>query len=244
MKGKTCSLIILFALLFLISCSGDIEQDVVVESDIKGVEQEKEERYLELVELEDYAPVYKLQVKMKDKEGNPLFYDESKIPELEPSEELEGVVCFYDGGEVGEKSDRMNLKFWNRGHVNSVTIRLEELEYELSILEPPKPKEVILEQELDLGDATFVLDKAELYPCSLLLHLTGIEEKLFQENMYLLRMKDSEMLNAPSVYQDEAGNVSLLYTFEKGFDPAQVQTLLVGDSDEYLEFELSLVESK
>lgn len=232
-----------FLLLSLLLISGCASSDATSEQEEKtepevsevseSAEDEEEaqsenvepETHLELTGLENYAPYYTLRFqKIEGGTGkvsgfaytpdpeDPSIVTAPEHVEVIPSEKLGLLTCSFSGDENPE--DEVTLSLWNRGEEENFQIVLDDLEYEVSLPEETS-EETELNQKLENEGPQAMLDKAVVYPHTILLELSGIDSAHWDCGFWLVNADTQEIVSSPMIFYDEdLEELSLLCVFE------------------------------
>lgn len=196
------------------------------------------EAHLELVEIRDYAPYYKLRFqKIEDSTGKKLsfeqntalFEEQETAPahvEIKPEEELWLTGYGFDG--VENPADSIWIDFWNLNEAESAEVILDGLEYRLEL---PKTvnREVKIEQEVEGTDIT--VENLQVYPNALLLTVSGMNLTNYGNPMHLSYTKQGEEKRIDPVrtaYRGDAGEMYLIFALEEEA-PENGYTFRVGE---------------
>lgn len=219
-----------------LDASGEKDSSEEKEEDEAAEKKDSSGIYLELCDVIDYCPNYFVRIKMMDGEES-IAFDEDPNIDIEPS------AMVYDFGYYFEDEDNPNdtlvAGFWAVDGTDSLTIIVDGLK---CVVELPlhSPEEVTLNQTLTLPDGALTMEKAYIYPNSLLLYMRGENNTELLDNLYLLKTEKSEKHGMSGIHQDDSGNGMVLFVFEDGFTTDQIYSLKVGHRDAYSEFTLSL----
>lgn len=189
-----------------------------------------EETHLELVKFEDYAPYYCLSFqKIEGGTGNVLLFEGNTEVEnqktigpdnieVEPYESLWQLGWVFVGKE--NMADTVKIVFWNRGGAQEVTVRLDGLEYKVTIPEI-SAKEIKLGQavKLDTEGSEAILEKAVIYPNALLIKMSEMDNEHWDT---AIDLKDSKAKNGRMGwtgfrYDEDLKEMELLFVFYNGF---------------------------
>lgn len=196
------------------------------------------EAHLELMEIRDYAPYYKLRFqKIEDSTGKKLsfeqnaalFDEQETVPahvEIKPEEELWLMGYGFDG--VENPADSIWIDFWNLNEAESAEVILDGLEYRLEL---PKTvnREVKIEQEVEGTGIT--VENLHVLPNALLLTVSGMNLTNYGNPMHLSYTKQGEEKRLDPVrtaYRGDAGEMYLIFALEEEA-PENGYTFRVGE---------------
>lgn len=236
MKRIHVSFLILAVLLISGCTASDTmsEQEEKTEMEVsEGAEVEEEpeneniepETHLELTDFENAAPYYTLRFqKIEGGTGKVIGFAYTPDPEdssiittpehveVIPSERLGLLTCSFSGDENPE--DAVTLSFWNRGEEHTFRIVLDDLEYEISLPEETF-EETELNQKLEKEGEQAMLEKAVVYPHTIRLELSGIDNAHWDCGFWLVNAETQEIISSPLIFYDEdLEELSLLCVFE------------------------------
>lgn len=199
------------------------------------------ETHLELAELKDYTPFYVMSFQKIEGgtgerllfEGNTEIADQKSMGpdnlEVEPQDAVWGLSYCFDGDE--NLADTVTLGFWNRGGTESIQVVLDGLTYHFAV---PKVETKEIQIGEKMPETQVVVEDACVYPNAVLLRLSGIDSTNWTNYFYLIQAlggEEEKFYPSSSAYEEEIGEMYLLFVFEEGTPKGRL-TFRMGEDGE------------
>ncbi|MDO5417277.1 MAG: hypothetical protein Q4F29_08760 [Lachnospiraceae bacterium] len=196
-------------------------------------ESQASQSQLQLIELQNYAPVYVLKfTKINRKSGIEEDFQDIPGAEIEPQEAFGSVRKIVDP----EHSKLAQITFWNLKAEDSAVLEIDNLSCTVS-LPAAAPDEYQIDQSICFSGQTLTIQQARLYPKAVELQLTGFDDSQIFENNFLLEVAGTAY--PPFDYLETDSQRTLLYVLEDEFSPDEIQSLQVGFPEAYESFPLA-----
>lgn len=188
-----------------------------------------EKTCLELVDMNDYSPVYQIILrKIEGGTGKELIFD---TPDLsaEPAEQI-GALIVEDPG----FSERLSFSFWNLNSADRIKFVVDGLEYEFDVPETEKCQ-FDLEQAVNYEGYEAVIQSAVVYPRAIILKLTNIGDLKMFENRIFLNVDNHQY--PPYDFCEDADGRRLLFVFEDEISADEIRGIEIGEKNYPLSLE-------